>query len=97
MEFFGLVNTTLIEEFYWRYVVIIQATSATSTTTVIIVGFEKCRTMQYWEFNYMKPPEFTDDMDVIIALRWISNMEGCLFMCSCLDHQKVKFPLNFLC
>lgn len=96
-ELFGLVKTMLIEEFDRRYVTVTQAASVVDTTVIVVVGFQRCGLMQYKEFSYMKPPEFRGDRDLIIALIWISDVEGCFYTCSCPEDQKLKFVLNLLC
>lgn len=52
--------------------------------------------MQQLDFSNMKPPEFRSDKDLIISLRWISEVEGCFYTCSCPEDQKLKFALNVL-
>lgn len=39
---------------------------------------------------------FDGVLDPIFVIRWLSDVEGCLFTCSCLSDQKVKCALNLL-
>lgn len=52
--------------------------------------------MQYQELSNTKPLVFDGVMDPNISMRWISDVEGCFYMCSCADNLKVKFALNLL-
>lgn len=52
--------------------------------------------MHYRDFNNMTPPEFDGFKDPIIAMRWISDVEGCLFTCLCPENMKFKYALNLL-
>ena len=45
------------------------------------------RVMQYLEFSYMKPIELGGKTNPVIALRWIPDVEGCFYMCSCPENQ----------
>ena len=49
------------------------------------------------EFSNTKPPEFDGTLDPIAAMRWISDIEGCFYTCSCPEHLRVRFALNQLC
>ena len=51
---------------------------------------------QYRDFDNTKPPNFDGIQDPIIAMRWLSDVEGCFFTCSCPADQKVKCALNLL-
>ena len=50
----------------------------------------------YREFSNTKPPEFDGTQDPIAAMRWISDIEGCFYTCSCPEHLRVWFALNQL-
>ena len=44
----------------------------------------------------MKPPYFDGFQDPIIAIRLLSDVEGCCFTCSCPANQNVRCALNLL-
>ena len=44
----------------------------------------------------MKPPTFDGIQNLIVAMRWLSDVEGCFFTCSCPVDQKVRCALNLL-
>ena len=50
----------------------------------------------FHEFNHMKPPEFDGTQDPIAGMRWISDIEGCFYTWSFLEHLRVRFALNQL-
>lgn len=52
--------------------------------------------MQHRSFSSKKPLKFKCDKDLIFALRSIFGVEGCFYMCSCHEDQKVKFVMNLL-
>lgn len=41
----------------------------------------------------METPKFDGVKDLIVALRWISVVEGSFYICSCPENLKVKFAL----
>ena len=53
--------------------------------------------MLYREFNNTKPPEFDGTQDLIVVMRWISDIEGCFYTCSFPEHLRIRFALNQLC
>lgn len=44
----------------------------------------------------MKPLEFDGVLDLIATIRWIINVGGCFYTCSCPDDLRVHFALNLL-
>lgn len=90
---FGSIKTTLIEMFDERYVVVIKAFVATPIATTILQGGGS---IQYRDFSNTNPLEFDRLKDPIIVMRWISDVEGFFFTCSCTESQIVKFVLNLL-
>ena len=52
--------------------------------------------MLFREFSNTKPPEFDGTQDPIAAMRWIADIEGCFYTCSCPEHLRVRFALNQL-
>ena len=52
--------------------------------------------MLFREFSNTKPPEFDGTQDLVVAMRWIYDIEGCFYTCSCPDHLRVRFALNQL-
>nr|KAJ0210028.1 hypothetical protein LSAT_V11C400157280 [Lactuca sativa] len=40
--------------------------------------------------------EILHDEDLIVAIRWLSDVEGCFFTCSCPADQRVRCALNLL-
>ena len=52
--------------------------------------------MLFREFSNTKPPKLDGTQDPITAMRWVSDIEGCFYTCSCLKHLRVRFALNQL-
>lgn len=52
--------------------------------------------MQNRDFSNTEPSEFDEVKDLIVSMRWTSDMECCFLSCLCLEDQKVKFTLNLL-
>ena len=44
----------------------------------------------------MKLLKFDGLLDPIVVVRWLSDVDGCFFTCSCTNDQKVKCTLNLL-
>ena len=95
-ELFGLVKTAMIELFNDRYAALSEVVVTAATMAVVVVGVRGERAFQYLYFDKTKPPELDGVKHPIIEMRWLYDMEGCFFTCSCLDDQKVKCTLNFL-
>ena len=52
--------------------------------------------MLFREFSNTKPPKFDGEHDPIVVMRWISDIEGYFYTCSCPDHLRSRFALNQL-
>ena len=52
--------------------------------------------MLYRLFSNTKPLKFDGTQDLIAAMRWISDIEGCFYTCSIPEHLRVRFALNQL-
>ena len=96
-EMFGSINTKLIKTFDKCYNAVTEATAVAATTALAAATPHGCDSLMFQEFNNMKPPEFNGTQDPIDAMRWISNIEGCFYTCSCYENLKVRFALNQLC
>ena len=94
-QMFGLVKIAMIELFDERYVDVMQA-AATAATAIVdaarVRGSFPCR-----NFSNTKPPDFDGFKDPIVAMRWLSDVKGCFFTCSCPKDQKVRCILNLIC
>ncbi|XP_023750831.1 uncharacterized protein LOC111899182 [Lactuca sativa] len=51
---------------------------------------------QYRDFDNSQPPTFDREQDPIVAMRWLSGVEGCVFTYSCPSNQNVRCALNLL-
>lgn len=56
-----------------------QAVVAATTTSVVVTGFQRGKTIQYREFSNTKPPKFRSGREHIIDLIWIFDVEGCFY------------------
>ena len=92
-EMFGSIKTSMFEYFDERYEAIVETVA---TTGVTAAGGGATRAFQYQDFDNTKPPTFKAIPDPIIAMRWLSDVEGCFFTCSCPYDQKVRCALNLL-
>ena len=97
-EMFGSIKTAMVEYFDERYANLAEmvAAAAASAVTAVGGGVGVTRGFQYMDFDNTKPPTFDRTEDPIKAMRWISDVEGCFFTCSCLTDQKVRCALNLL-
>ena len=95
---FGSIKTVMVEYFDERYAALAEtaAAAATSAVTAAGVGGGAGRAFQYRDFDNTKPPTFDGTQDAIRAMRWLSDVEGCFFTCSCPADQKVRCALNLL-
>ena len=92
-EMFGSIKTTLIETFDERYAALSDAAATASVAATRPQGGDA---LLYREFSNTKPPEFDGTQDPIATMRWISDIEGCFYTCSCPTHLRVRFTLNHL-
>ena len=95
-EMFGSIKTTLLETFDVRYAAVTEAAAAAATTAVAAARPQGGDSLLFWEFSNTKPPEFDGTQDPIAAMRWIADIEGCFYTCSCPEHLRVQFALNQL-
>ena len=96
LNVFRSINTTVIEMFDERYASISDAAVAVATTTIAAARLQGRGSFQYRDFSNTMPLEFDRIKDPIIAMRWLSDVAGCFFTCSCSKEQKVGYILNFL-
>ncbi|XP_023766423.1 uncharacterized protein LOC111914944 [Lactuca sativa] len=85
-----------MEFFYDLYAAIAETAADAASGGVAAIGVGTWRVFQYQDFDNTKPPTFDGFQDPIIAMRWLSNVDGCFFTCSCPADQKVKCTLNLL-
>ena len=64
-----------------HYVSFSETATATATANARVGSV---RVFQYQDFNNTKPLTFDGVQDPIITMRWLSDVEGCFFTCSCL-------------
>ena len=93
-EMFGSIKTTLIETFNERYATVTEAAAAAATTSVVAARPQGGDSLLFREFSNMKLPEFDGTQDLIVAMRWVSDIEGCFYICSCPEHLTFRFALN---
>ena len=82
VEFF---KVAMMEYIYDRYATLSEVVVAATSATVAAVGAQGEKDFQYLDFDRTKPPKFDGVLDPIVAMRWLSDVEGCFFTCSCLD------------
>ena len=95
-ELFGSIKTTMVEYFDERYAALTETAAAVATAAVAAAGGGDGRGFQYRDFDNTKPPTFDGVQDPIVAMRWLSDVEGCFFTCSCPADQRVRCALNLL-
>ena len=95
-KMFGSIKTTLIETFDERYVALSDVAVAAATAAVAAARPHGGDVLLYLECSNTKPPEFDWTQDLIVAMWWISNTEGCFYTCSCPEHLRVRFALKQL-
>ena len=95
-EMFGSIKTTLIETFDERYAALSEAAVAAATAIVAAARPQGGDSLLFREFSNTKPPEFDGTQDPIAAMRWVSDIKGCFYTCSCPKHLRVRFALNQL-
>jgi len=92
----GSIKTTLIDTFDERYVVVTEVVVAVATADVVVARLQGGDSLLFREFSNTNPPEFDGTHNLIVAMRWISDIAGCFYTCSCPDHLRVWFALNHL-
>ena len=95
-ELFGSIKTAMVEYFDERYAALTETAAAAATAAVAAAGGGASRGFQYRDFDNTKPPTFDGVQDPIVAMRWLSDVEGCFFTCSCPADQRVRCALNLL-
>ena len=96
---FGSIKTAMVEYFDERYAALAETAAAAAPSAVTAAGIGRGgdgRAFQYRDFDNTKPPTFDGTQDTIRAMRWLSDVEGCFFTCSCPTDQKVRSALNLL-
>ena len=96
LELFGSIMTAMMDFFDDRYTAMAENVVVAASVVVVAVGVRQGLVFQYWDFNNTKPPNFIGVQDLIVAMRWLSDVEGCFFTCSCAADQKVRCALNLL-
>ena len=94
LDMFGSIKSTLIETFDERYAAVTEAAAAAATATVATARPQGGDSLLFREFSNTKPPECDGTQDPIVAMRWIDDIEGCFYTCSCPEHLRVRFALN---
>ena len=86
LEMFRSINTVMMEFFDDHYATISKMVDITACTVVAAAGVGIGWVFQYQDFNDTKPSNFNEFQDPIIAMRWLSDVEGYFFTCSCPAH-----------
>ena len=95
-ELFGSMKTAMVEYFDECYAALAETAVAAAAATIETTGGGAGRGFQYRDFDSTKPPTFDGVQDPIVAMRWLSDVEGCFFTCSCPTEQRVRCALNLL-
>ena len=84
-ELFGSIKTAMMEYFDDRYAALAETDAAAVASAVTAagggVGFG--RGFQYRDFDNTKLLNFDGTQDPVKAMRWVFDVEGCFFTCSC--------------
>lgn len=92
LELFEFIKIMLINIIDEHYETVTEAASAFATTTSIVdVGPQGNGSMQYQDFDDMKPLEFDGFRDPIVAMILIYDVEGCFNTCYYNENLKVRF------
>ena len=79
-----------------EYVAIAEMVVVVASATEVAAGTRIGQAFQYQDFDNTKPPTFDGIQDPVIAMGWLSDVEGCVFTCSCPTYQKFRCALNML-
>ena len=60
-----------------RYDALSEAVATPATISVAAVGISTRWLFQYRDFNNTKPQNFDGIQDLIMSVRWLSDLEGC--------------------
>ena len=83
-EMFCSIKTAIIDLFDERCATLTEVADVVATVVVVAAGIGGERTFRYQDFENTKPLVFDGFWDPISAMRWLSDVEGCFFTCSCL-------------
>ena len=86
----------MIEYFDERYAALAETAAAVATTAVAAARGGASRGFQYRDFYYTKPPTFDGVQDPIVAMRWLSDVEGCFSTSLCPADQRARCALDLL-
>lgn len=84
-EMYRSIKTKLIalfDEWYPTFASIISAAATTSAGEM---------EMSYRQFSNTKPPIFYGVRDLIVVMRWISDVEGCFNTCACPSNMNFRY------
>lgn len=95
-KMFGSIKIAMMEYFDYHYTALTKAAVAAATMTVTTAGVGASQAFQYRDFDNTKPLTFDGTQDPIKSIRWLYDVEGCFFTCSCPTEQKVRCALNLL-
>ena len=98
-EMFTSIKTTMVEYFDEQNAALAETAAAAATSVVTATGVGgggASRAFEYRDIDNTKPPTFDGTQDAIWAMRWLSDVEGCFFKCSCPADQKVRCAFNLL-
>ena len=76
-----------IEYFDERYAALAETAAVAA---IAAAGGGVGRGFQYRDLDNTKPPTFDGVQDPIVAMRWLLDVEGCFFTCSCPANQRVR-------
>lgn len=93
---FGSIKTSMMEFFDDRYNALSKADVVAATVVFAAAGIGTGRAFQYHDFDNMNHLVFDGVYDPIIAMMWISYIEGCFFTCTCHADHRVWCALNLL-
>lgn len=94
---FRSIKTERIYIFHKWYLVVASIIAAIATDVVVVTASPREKDMPYREFNIVKSPEIESVRDPVIAMRWIFDVEGCFYTCSCRSDLKFSYTQNLLC
>ena len=75
-EVFGSIKTVMIKSFDERYAFVSETATTVATATIVDTGVQGRGLIQHQDISNTKPLEFHGVKDLIVAIRWIYDVEG---------------------
>ena len=86
----------MFELFDYHYAALIEAVAPATIMVVSAMGIRRERSFHYRDFNNTWSSKSDGVKDPIVVMKWLYDVEGLFFTCSCMDDHNVKCTLNLL-